>query len=184
MASPRLTPTPQPAASQAAPAQYSLSPRGRTFIVQREGGYVDHFYNDNAGHCTFGAGTLVRMAGCTPDELRRHLTPAEIEQPLLDGIQRAERAVRRNVTVNLAQSQFDALVSLVYNAGPGAHGTQDGAQPMFQEVNRRGADAAARRLLTTAIHSRHVDNAGHVTMQVNRGLVNRRQLELALYQGR
>lgn len=120
------------------------------------------------------------MGRCTPEKMQRHLTRAQIEEPLQVGIQRAERAVRQNVTGPLTQAQFDALVSLTYNAGAGA----DGAQPMYREINRVGADAAAPALLTTAIHSRHIDARGRVTRPINRGVVNRRHLELSLYQGR
>lgn len=51
------------------------------------------------------------------------ITPAEAERILMSDLRMFERIVNDNVTVPLNQSQFDALVSFVFNVGPGRKGT-------------------------------------------------------------
>jgi lysozyme len=185
MATPGIGPAQAPTQTQGA---QSLSQNGRAFIVLREGGFVNHNYNDNAHppNCTYGAGTLKHHGPCTPAELAApNYSQAQMEEPLSQRLAVAERAVRHNVTVPLTQSQFDALVSITYNAGPGTRGDPtSGAQPLYRAINSQGPEAAAQTILSTAIHSRHRDPRTHrVTRTVNHGVVNRRHFELQLYRG-
>lgn len=91
--------------------------------------------------------------------------------------------MRANVTVPLTQAQFDALVSLAYNAGAGSPARHNGAQPVFDAVNHQGPDAAAQVILTTAITVPVIRGGRVVGHQISRGLVNRRHLEVNLFQG-
>ena len=101
----------------------ALSPQGVELIKNFEG-FSDKLYNDPAGHCTVGYGTLVHRGNCDGQTS---------EQPYTSGVTK-DRAtelltheaggfagtINSKVTVPLNQNQFDALVSFVYNVGPGA----------------------------------------------------------------
>jgi lysozyme len=79
------------------------------------------YYNDggkNGGNCTWGIGIKAHNGPCTPEELARTVTDADIEREFAKCLRDAEKAVDRKVNVALTQAQFDALVSLVYNTGP------------------------------------------------------------------
>lgn len=83
-------------------------------------------YYDDGGHgrgnCTWGIGTLAHKGPCTANELARTVTEVDIESEFLSRLRIAERGVERNVKVELTPAQFDALVSLAYNAGvPGSY---------------------------------------------------------------
>lgn len=102
-----------------------LSDAGVELIKSFEG-FSDKLYNDPAGHCTVGYGTLVHTGNCDG---------RSSEQPYAGGVNRdkATELLRREaeqfqkvindcVTVALNQNQNDALVSFVYNVGPGNFG--------------------------------------------------------------
>lgn len=54
------------------------------------------------------------------------ITDEVAEQLLLQGAAKAERIVKNAVKVRLNQNHFDALVSFVFNVGPGKAGERDG----------------------------------------------------------
>lgn len=104
------------------PEDLSISDDGLEFIMLWEG-FEPSLYDDPGGHCTIGYGHLVHTGSCNGD-------PSELE--FIDGINKsdaksllgkdvlvAEEAVRDLIEVDLTQSQFDALVSLVFNWGKG-----------------------------------------------------------------
>jgi lysozyme len=77
-----------------------------------------HYYDDAPvnGNCTWGVGTLAHLGPCTPEELRRPVTPAQVDAALHLRVQDAERLVRAIVTqTQLTQAQFDVAVSFAYN---------------------------------------------------------------------
>ena len=99
-----------------------LSSQGVELIKNFEG-FSDKLYNDPAGHCTVGYGTLVHRGNCDGQTS---------EQPYDSGVTKERAAdlltqeaggfagtINNKVTVPLNQNQFDALVSFVYNVGPG-----------------------------------------------------------------
>jgi lysozyme len=136
MATPRIAPVPQNgqveqqlAAAAAQPTH--LSDEGHRFIRVREA-VRDTYYNDQGGLCTYGVGILVQPPRpCTPEELTTHLPGEQIEASLAREIARAEAGVRRNISAPLTQSQFDALVSITFNTGPGSSRRHNGAQPIL-----------------------------------------------------
>ncbi len=92
------------------------SPEGVDAIKRREGFRAD-VYDDGAGYPTIGYGHKL-----TADELGK-LTQVSFAQAaalLRADLAAAETAVSRLVTVPIDQSEFDALVSLVFNIGAGA----------------------------------------------------------------
>jgi GH24 family phage-related lysozyme (muramidase) len=101
----------------------TISDAGVEFVKGWEG-FVSKLYNDPAGHCTVGYGTLVHKGNCDS---------RDSEQPYLNGVTKEEAtrllaselaekqaAVRSAVKVPLNQNQYDALVSFAYNVGAGA----------------------------------------------------------------
>lgn len=90
------------------------SDAGVAFIANEEG-FVDHVYKDFAGVPTIGYGHALQPGETFPDRI----TEAEGRRLLARDLAATERAVRDAVTAPLNQDQFDALVSLVFNIGPG-----------------------------------------------------------------
>jgi GH24 family phage-related lysozyme (muramidase) len=91
---------------------------------------IFNYYDDmgpGKGNCTWGLGILAHRGQCTRDELGKEVSQAEVDAEFARKVAKAERIVRRNVANQaLSQTQFDALVSLTYNAGErGASGTFD-----------------------------------------------------------
>ncbi len=98
----------------------TISAAGVDFIKGWEG-FVAKPYNDPVGHCTVGYGTLLHTGNCDG---------RSIEEPYKDGISQAkatellaqkatefQQVIDSNVTVELNQNQYDALVSFAYNVG-------------------------------------------------------------------
>ena len=136
-------------------------------LIKKWEGFRPTMYLDAVGKPTIGYGTLID----TTDEqyLRTAtITPQQAEELLRRDLVPFERAINETITVPLAQNQFDALVSFVYNLGPGA--LRNGSLPRL--INGR-ADA-----LAISTKWREYRMAGGRVLQ---GLVNRRREELALY---
>jgi lysozyme len=88
-----------------------LSEEGRKALIQREG-KRNKAYLDTKGIPTIGIGH-------TGPEVYMGLawTDQQIEDAFSDDVQWAEDAVNGYVKIELAQNQFDALVSFVFNIG-------------------------------------------------------------------
>lgn len=154
-----------------------LSSRGLNHLARLEGVRLKA-YKDVAGYWTIGVGHLL-----TPRELetgaieiagetyawRDGLTEELVYRLLDQDADWAERAVTNAVTVPLGQHQFDALVSFVFNVGPGAFRRST----LLRRLNA-GDYAAVPGQLALWV------NAGGRRI---RGLVNRRQAEIFLWEG-
>lgn len=137
------------------------SERGIRLIEDFEG-FRAAQYDDGTGVMTIGYGTT--SADFSP--LPRTCTRAQAEQWLRQKLRdRYEPAVNA-LGVPLNQNQFDALVSLTYNCGPGAMQWQIGAS-----LRRRDYATAANDF------RRYVYAGGRVLQ----GLVNRREAERRLF---
>ncbi|WP_175694021.1 glycoside hydrolase family protein, partial [Burkholderia ambifaria] len=107
-----------------------LSQAGWAALRQREN-VIMAYYNDQANNCTYGVGTLVHAGPCTPQELARPVSAAQVNAQLAARVSTAEAAVRRAVSNrDLTQAQFDELVSYTYNAG------NTGAQTALRAANQ------------------------------------------------
>jgi GH24 family phage-related lysozyme (muramidase) len=99
------------------------------------------------------------------------VTDAGIEREFASRLRVAERGVERRVTVSLTQAQFDALVSLAYNAGI------NGCADVFDLVNTGAFDSVAKEIESMT--------SGHKFVKHKRvpvfypGLVARRAAEAA-----
>jgi lysozyme len=109
----------------------------------------------NATGRTFGADTV--------------WTQAECDAALREDVAKFEAAVRAHVKVELAQCQFDALVSFAYNCGIG----NLKASTLLRKVNRREFAGAAREFGKW-------NKAGG---RVLPGLTRRRAAEATLFEG-
>ncbi|MGY4726572.1 lysozyme [Burkholderia pyrrocinia] len=153
-----------------------LSEAGWAELRLRESA-VMAYYNDQANNCTYGVGTLAHTGPCTPEELRRPVTPVQVNAQLAVRVGRAEAAVRRHVpTRQLTQLQFDELVSYTYNAG------NTGALAALRSANQSN-DAGVVSHMNQRVWIRPRDANGRRLAPVrSTGLVNRRRLESAPFQ--
>jgi lysozyme len=100
----------------------SLSEAGAEFIAGFEG-FSARLYEDIAGNCTIGFGHQVHPGKCDgsePKEFRDGITRKRGLKLLQEDAATAADEINRSVTVRLNQTQFDALVSFVFNVGTGA----------------------------------------------------------------
>jgi GH24 family phage-related lysozyme (muramidase) len=78
-------------------------------------------YNDSKEYCTIGYGHLIKKKKCEdiliPDEFKNGITEAEATKLFREDLKEFEKAVQRDVTVNLHQREFDALIDLLFNCG-------------------------------------------------------------------
>ncbi len=93
-------------------------------LIEEYEGFVPALYDDAAGHCTIGYGTLVHRGPHKAADRREQpylggITHAEAEQLLRSHVEQIEGAIERLVKVALSQPQFDALVAFIYNVGLG-----------------------------------------------------------------
>lgn len=136
-------------------------------LIKKWEGFRPAMYLDAAGRPTIGYGTLIDRP---EDQYLRTatITEAQAEELLRRDLVSFEQSVNEAITVRLTQNQFDALVSFVYNVGPGNF--LNGSLPRL--INQR-SDA-----LAISAKWREYRLAGGRVLQ---GLVNRRRDELALF---
>lgn len=132
--------------------------------IKKWEGFRTNRYLDSAGKPTIGYGHLIQ-----PWESYDTITQAEAERLLVKDVSTAEAAVNRLVKVNLSQSQFDALVSFVFNVGQGNFA----ASTLLKELN------AGRTANVPYELGRWVFAGG----QRIAGLVNRRTGDIRVWQG-
>lgn len=122
----QATGTPQATTPTAAKPKFpaSISQAGISLIESFEG-FRTKMYNDVAHNCTIGYGQLIHKGPCTgknPAEkpYLKGISQPQAEELLKQKVQTFEATIKAYVKVDLNQNQFDALVSFVYNVGPGA----------------------------------------------------------------
>jgi lysozyme len=149
----------------------TMSDAGMTALRRHEGAVL-RYYNDQAQNCTYGVGTLAHIGPCTPEELQRPVTMAQVDLSLAGGVRSAESVVRRGVPdQQLTQDQFDALVSYVYNVGAG------GARRALEAANRNAPTEVAHHMNQTVFIHPHDAHGHRLPPAVLPGLVRRRQHE-------
>lgn len=145
--------------------------KGRLRITERtELKYYDDM-GKNRGNCTWGPGILAHLGVCTPEELKRPVSGAEINAEFDRRIREAEATVHRNIHVALNQAQFDALVSFTYNSGP------DGSAQTYGFINKndfKGAGANMQKFIKVRVKTKTGEQK-----VVAPGLIRRRAQESA-----
>lgn len=133
-------------------------------LIKREEGVRFTLYDDatrksikravNArGNPTIGVGHLVSRNDTSYDGVT--LSQERVDQLLEADLADAERAINNNVHVKLSQNQFDALVSLVFNVGPGVKNVKSGIitlkdgrpSTLLRLLNRHDYKGAAEQIL-------------------------------------
>ena len=102
-----------------------LSAKGEAFLKKQEG-YNGSLYDDSEGHATIGWGHKVSDNSITTkgdaeiDKYKKGIT-TETAQGLFNAdVKWVVDGIRKNVNANLSTQQFDALVSVGFNAGRNA----------------------------------------------------------------
>ncbi len=139
-----------------------LSDAGAHLIESYEG-FVPHPYRDAVGVCTIGFGSTKNVGPRSP-----HVTRKQAHDRLIREVSAHYGAAINALRLPLNQYQFDALVSFVYNVGPGGVAPSTG---VGRALRARDWNAAADRLLQW-------DKAGGRRLL---GLTRRRQAERALF---
>jgi lysozyme len=117
------------------------SAAGRKAIAQREGNKLTA-YVDSVGVLTIGVGHT-SAAGPPVVKKGMKITAAESDQILTRDLADVEASINKAVKVPLNQSQFDALVSLVFNIG----GTAFAKSTLLKKLNARDYRSAADQFL-------------------------------------
>jgi lysozyme len=112
---PKVTPSARPNARMAMSSGARANMRATEKAVYR-------YYNDmgkKKGNCTWGAGILAHKGICSEEELKRIVSAQSVDIVFGQKVAEAEGIVRRGISVDLNQAQFDALCSLAFNVGAG-----------------------------------------------------------------
>src|SRR4051812_3909829 len=95
-----------------------LSRKGAEFIARFEG-FRSRAYNDAAGNATIGYGHMLHFGPCTARDHLQHWTKEHALEVLMLDADKAAAAVRKINPPLRSQARFDAIVSAVFNLGPG-----------------------------------------------------------------
>lgn len=131
-------------------------------LVEEFEGFSATPYQDSVGVWTIGFGTT----GADVSPLPRFLSRRDAQDLLARKLAEKYEPSVNGLGVPLNQNQFDALVSLAYNVGPGVMGWQIGRDLLARNYGAASADFM------------HYVYAGG---QVLQGLVNRRNAERQLF---
>lgn len=138
----------------------NLSEQGRLFIQEREALRLDA-YKDSTGIWTIGWGhTIGVKEGDT-------CTLEQAQDFFLQDISPVEACVNREVTVEMSQSQFDALCSFAFNVGC----TALARSTLLRKFNAGDTEGAANEFMRW----------NHAGGAVLAGLTKRREQEMQLF---
>lgn len=147
-----------------------ISWRGVQFIAGFEG-YIGHVYDDGTGVMTVGYGHIENVPGngwWVPGQKHAGvLSQPEAMRLLKEDLNKHYSPYVRALHLPLSQNKFDALVSFIYNVGPGAIGPGSG---VGSALRRYAWAVAGYRMLEW-------NKAGGQTLP---GLVRRREAERSL----
>lgn len=143
-----------------AAAALSISVAGLALIQTFEGTRTEA-YADAVGIPTICTGSTKGVY------LGQTATLAECEERLSEDVSYAGTAIRKGVRVKLTQGQYDALVSLVFNIGPGAFARST----LLKRLNEGQCRVAADEFLKWR----------YAAGKPLRGLLKRRQAERELF---
>lgn len=147
------------------------SEKGLDLIKQFEG-FKDYVYICPAGKPTIGYGHVIDSKLVALTKVAPRMTREKAEQLLKNDVKEAEDAINSSVRVTLKQSQFDALVSLIYNWGMYNFKASNG----LRKLNSGDYIGAAVEFFSKD------KGVTKVNGQFSNGLYRRRQAELELWQ--
>ena len=141
----------------------NISQEGLSLIKKFEGCELEA-YKCAAGVLTIGYGST---KGVKEGDI---ITQEEADKLLLHEMEEYESYVNDNVTVDLKQNQFDALVSWAFNLGP----ANLKASTMLKVLNTKEYDDVPAQI-------KRWNKAGGKVLQ---GLIRRREAEALLFEGK
>lgn len=151
---------------------FSTSAKGIKLIKHYEGCSLTA-YQDSVGVWTIGYGTTTNV------KPGMKITQKQADEFLLSDIKKFESLVNKAVTSRINQDQFDALISFIYNIGPGKKDVKDGLITLKNgKPSTLLNDVNASRFSQTAKDFLSWNKAGGVVLN---GLVKRRQSESTLF---
>ena len=165
------------------PKTLKTSDKGRAFIQSWED-YKPLPYDDSMDYATIGIGYLiakkpvssitradVERTHVTWSEYKNGITRQRAEELFQIKLSQVERAVQRDIKVNLYQQEFDALVSLLYNTGPdflNVGGANKGETKIKKNINNK-------------LYEEGIEEFADVTNKGTSGLVRRRNAEIKMF---
>jgi lysozyme len=158
----------QAALPPALPGTFRMSPQGLERIREREA-FVPNVYDDGVGNKTVGFGHMLRPG----ESYTGGLTRAQAQELFAKDVERIVTPVLQRIKVPLTQNQIDALGSFIYNVGPGNF-----LRSILPNLNR-GDHEGVTSTMFQYIKGRNQRTGERITL---RGLLKRRQEEIALYQ--
>lgn len=127
-----------PAAKQATHSNKAHISSSGIKLIKNFEGYLSKAYQDSVGVWTIGWG---HTGNVQPGDTT---TRREATKFLKEDVGTAEKAVRSKVKVRINQNQFDALVSFIYNVGPGAFASSTLLKVLNQGDYKGAADQFLR----------------------------------------
>jgi len=144
-------------------------------LIKRLEHFEPRLYNDQAGHCTIGYGTLLHRGSCNGDSSEQPFTGGITEQRatelLMNEVSVFQGTINDLVNVTLNQNQFDSLISFCYNIGAGAFRGSTLLR-MLNQCNYTSVPTEMRKWVKVRIGGMLKDS---------RGLINRRNAEIELF---
>jgi GH24 family phage-related lysozyme (muramidase) len=130
------------------------------FIIDWEK-YRKDPYNDSKDYCTIGYGHLIKKKKCEdiviPDEFKNGIDKKKAKELFTKDLKEFEKAVQRDVTVNLYQREFDALVDLLFNCGAYFLSTNK-APKLYKNLLEEKYEEAAKEFLDIENKKRRKQN--------------------------
>ena len=160
-----------------------MSALGRQMLTDLEG-FKTRMYHDSAGLPTIGVGHLITQQELAQGYIlirrtgqqinwRGEISQGDVDAILEQDLPEYEEAVNRLVAADLAQHQFDALVSFCFNVGE----TRFGKSTLLRLVNAGNFAAVADQF---RVWTKVTINGKKVQV---RGLLNRRNKEISMWCG-
>lgn len=147
-----------------------ISQSGINNLIKPSEGFRNYIYKDQAGVDTVYYGHMV-----LPGDVFLY-TQSDADNYLAKDLQSAEAKIKVRITVPLNQSQFDALVSLVYNVPESIYsGTIDN---LINCVNRCGTKEEITEIW---LMYNKVRNPNTGVLEVSNGLTERRKREIDVF---
>jgi len=145
-------------------------------LIKEFEGFRNKAYQDSGGVWTIGWGTTkINGVNVKSNDI---CTASEAELYLQIDAHQSEKLVDENVKVPLTQNQFDAMVSIIYNVGPGKPGIKSGIIKL-----KNGTPSTLLRLLNLGDYSGSADHFldWFRTAGSESGLLRRRRAERKLF---
>lgn len=109
-------------------------------------------------------------------------TQAEADARFIDDVVKREAVANNAITVPVTQGQFDAIVDMVFNVGPGAKGVRDGIitlksglqSTFWRKLSARDYNGARAEIIKWCSPGTSVEH----------GLKRRRTMDIALWDGK